>query len=113
MLTKKQLHKAISEFDFLEMDQHSGFTIKCTVNTDIYLKPKWDKLLCVSHWEDFLVQHLPQRYLVRQCVLDRDFDPIVIEMCRQLKRMKLPFKYDENGNQKIPYSMNLFQYFDK
>lgn len=112
VLTKKQLHKAIKDFDFLDMDMNSGFTIKCTVNTDIYLKPKWDKILCISHWEDFLVQHLPQRYLRAQCVMDKDFDPIIIEMCRQIKRMKLPFKYDGEGNQTTPYSMNLYKHFE-
>lgn len=112
VLTKKQLHKVIDEIEFLELDLKSGFTPKCTVNTDIYVKPKWDKVLCISHWENFLVQHLPSRYLQAQCVIDRDFDPIIIEMVRQFRIMKLPYKYDENGNWKNNFSMNLYQYFE-
>lgn len=110
VLTKQQLHKAINEFDFLKMNMNSGFTIKCSVNTDIYLKPKWNKILCISHWEDFLVRHLPSKYLTNQCTLDRDFDPIIVEMCRQVKRMKSPYKYDKDGNSN-KFSMNLNNYF--
>jgi len=113
VLTKNQLNKVIKEIDFLTLDLRSGFTPKCTVNTDIYLKPKWDKVLCISHWEDFLIQHLPNRYLKVLCTHQKDFDPVVIEMCRQVHRIKSPFKYDENGNQTEPYSMNLNQYFGK
>ena len=112
VLTKKQLHKVIDEIDFLEMDKSSGFTIKCTANTDIYVKPNWDKLLCISHWSSSLIQHLPSRYLQALCVRDRDFDPIIIEMCRQLKRIKLPFKYNEHGEQKNDFSMDLHKLFE-
>ncbi len=112
ILTNDQLNKVIREIDFMFMDFKSGFTIKCTANTDIYLKPKWDKVLCISHWDDMLVNHLPNRYLRNLCVRDTDFHPIIIEMVRQIRRMRLPFKYDENGNQINNYSMNLHQYFE-
>lgn len=112
LLTKDQLHKVIKEIDFLDMDFHSGFTIKCTANTDIYLKPKWKKVNCISHWEDFLVCHLPNRYLMNLCTKDTDFDPVVVEMVRQAKRMPLPYKYDKDGKQINDFSMNLFKYFE-
>lgn len=111
VLTKKQLHKAINEMDFLTPNYRSGYTIKCAVNTDVYLRPKWRKVLCLSHWEDFLIQHLPQRYLSNQGCLDRDFDPIIVEMCRQVRKMKFPYKYNNDGLKK-DFSMNLHDYFE-
>ena len=63
ILTKEQLLKIGEMYDFTQFFGHSGYSVKCKVNTDIYQFCGMKKMICISDFEDNLIHHLPNIYI--------------------------------------------------
>ena len=63
ILTKEQLTQAISKLDFLhDVIRDSGYNMKPRAGTDVYTHAGFKKVICISHFNDFLIWHLPNKY---------------------------------------------------
>ena len=63
ILTQNQLLEIGSKFDFTQFFDHSHYSVKCKVNTDIYQFCGLQKVICISEFEDNLIHHLPNVYI--------------------------------------------------
>jgi SAM-dependent methyltransferase len=63
LLSRSQLKRAIASGGFLVGPHERKYDLLVTAGTDPYTQCGFTKLLCVSHFEDFLVAHLPNRYI--------------------------------------------------
>ena len=62
LLTKKQLQRAIDSGRYLVPPYQGKYDLACTASTDPYTVCGFRKLICISHLDDFLVHHLPDKY---------------------------------------------------
>jgi 2-polyprenyl-3-methyl-5-hydroxy-6-metoxy-1,4-benzoquinol methylase len=63
VVTRDQLRRAIDSGGFL-VDPHGGkYDLLCTAGTDIYTQCGMQKLLCISELDEFLIHHLPNKYV--------------------------------------------------
>jgi len=60
---RKQLERAIESGGFVVNPHRERYDLLCTAATDIYTQCGMRKLVCVSHVDDFLVHHLPNKYV--------------------------------------------------
>jgi SAM-dependent methyltransferase len=75
LLSKAQLKRAIASGGFLVGPHDSYCDLLVSAATDPYTQCGFTKLLCLSHFEDFLVAHLPNRYAGSRMGLDAsEFD---------------------------------------
>jgi len=63
MLTRAQLRAAIGSGGFLTGPHKGRYGLPETAATDAYTQCGLKKLVCISHLEDFLVHHLPNKYV--------------------------------------------------
>lgn len=85
ILTKEQLFKIGKKINFLELvnentlltrilrkfrkklglkvERQDKYSVKCKVNTDVFLYGGIKKLICISDFEDNLIHHLPNLYI--------------------------------------------------
>ncbi len=72
--TKEQIRAAILSGGFLVKPHEGIYDMLCTAATDIYTQCNFRKLICISHIDDFLLHHLPNKYIgTRFGVSDREF----------------------------------------
>jgi len=63
VITQAQLRRAIQSGGFL-VDAHEGrYDLLCTAATDPYTQCGFQRLIAISHLDDFLVHHLPNKYV--------------------------------------------------
>jgi 2-polyprenyl-3-methyl-5-hydroxy-6-metoxy-1,4-benzoquinol methylase len=62
LITKKQLQHAIASGNFLVAPYRDKYDMACTASTDPYTRCGYRKLICISHLEDFVVHHTPDKY---------------------------------------------------
>ncbi len=65
VLTQSQLRRAIESGGFLVEPHEGRYNWACTASTDPYTQCGFRKLICISHLEDFLIRHLPEKYAAR------------------------------------------------
>jgi 2-polyprenyl-3-methyl-5-hydroxy-6-metoxy-1,4-benzoquinol methylase len=63
LLTQQQLQNAIESGGFLVPAHSEKYDLLCTAATDPYTQCGFQKVICISHMEDFLVHHLPNKYV--------------------------------------------------
>jgi len=63
MLTRQQLQRAIQSGGFLVGPHQGKHTMLETAATDPYTQCGFTKLICISHLKDFIVHHLPNKYI--------------------------------------------------
>jgi SAM-dependent methyltransferase len=63
LLTRNQLRRAIASGGFLRGPCEGRYDMLCTVATDPYTNCGLRKVICISALEDFLIHHLPNRYV--------------------------------------------------
>jgi SAM-dependent methyltransferase len=63
VLTRAQLQRAIASGGFLVPPYSGKYDLACTAATDPYTRCGFRKLICISKMEDFLVHHLPNKYV--------------------------------------------------
>jgi SAM-dependent methyltransferase len=63
LLTREQLSRSIASGGYL-VDAHEGrYDLLCTAATDPYTQCGFRKVVCVSHFHEFAVHHLPNKYV--------------------------------------------------
>lgn len=62
LVTREQLHQAINSGGFLLDPHERRYQLRETAATDPYTQCGFKKVLCISHLDDFLVAHLPNKY---------------------------------------------------
>lgn len=73
MLSREQLDQAILSGGYLLGPHRGKYDYPESAATDIYTQCGFQKMLCVSHWADFLVHHLPNKYIGRCALEERQF----------------------------------------
>jgi 2-polyprenyl-3-methyl-5-hydroxy-6-metoxy-1,4-benzoquinol methylase len=63
LLTKEQLQKAITSGGFLVPPHDEKYDLLCAAATDPYTQCGLKKVICISHLQDFLIPHLPNKYI--------------------------------------------------
>ena len=63
VLTRGQLRRAIDSGGFLVAPHSEKYDLLCTAATDPYTQCGFQKLICISHLDDFLIHHLPNKYV--------------------------------------------------
>jgi len=63
ILTQQQLQKAIASGGFLVPPHAGRYDMACSAATDPYTRCGLKKLICISHFDDFLVHHIPNKYV--------------------------------------------------
>jgi len=63
VLTQAQLRLAIHSGGFLVPPHQEKYDLLCTASTDPYTQCGFEKVICISHVDDFLVHHLPNKYV--------------------------------------------------
>jgi SAM-dependent methyltransferase len=62
-LTRSQLARAIESGGFLVPPHEHSYGLLETAATDPYTQCGFRKLICLSHFDDFIAQHLPNKYI--------------------------------------------------
>jgi len=68
LLTQKQLKLAIASGGFLREPHEGRYDLLCTAATDPYTSCGFKKVICISHLREFLIRHLPNKYIAELCV---------------------------------------------
>jgi len=63
ILTQDQLKRAIASGGYLVGPHEGRYDMLCTASTDPYTRCGFTKVICISHIQDFLLHHLPNKYL--------------------------------------------------
>lgn len=95
VLTQKQLKKAIQSGGFLVEPYQWKHDLLCTAATDPYIRCGFTKLIPISHFDDFTVHHLSNKYAGR-------FGVAEAEMRSQVNSM---LKLAEGADSPVPLLM--------
>ena len=72
MLTRQQLRRAVDSGGF-SLAPHSGrYDLLCTAATDPYTQCGFSRVICLSHLPEFELHHLPNAYLNRTGLSEKD-----------------------------------------
>jgi 2-polyprenyl-3-methyl-5-hydroxy-6-metoxy-1,4-benzoquinol methylase len=63
VLTQQQLRQAILSGAFLVAPHRGKYDLACSAATDPYTQCGFRKLVCISHLQEFLLHHLPDKYV--------------------------------------------------
>ena len=74
IVTRDHLRRMLRSGGFLVPPHRGRYDLLCTAATDPYAQCGMVKLVCVSHIEEFLIHHLPNKYAGRLGISSRDFD---------------------------------------
>jgi 2-polyprenyl-3-methyl-5-hydroxy-6-metoxy-1,4-benzoquinol methylase len=74
LITREQLKKAISSNGFLVDPHQEKYDLLVSAATDPYTKCGFTKVICISHMEDFLLHHLPNHYIGRMGLEEKEFE---------------------------------------
>ena len=73
LLTREQLKKAVASGGYLGLPREGRYDMLCTAATDPYTSCGFTKVVCVSHFDDFALHHLPDAYVGRFGIAEREF----------------------------------------
>lgn len=81
LLTRRQLQRAIESGGFLVLPHQEKYDLCCTAATDPYTQCGFEKMICVSHLDDFVVHHLSNKYVgvlgIERAELQRQIDVLM------------------------------------
>ena len=75
ILTNEQLRRAINSGGFLVDPHQWKYDLLCTAATDVYTQCGWTKLIPISHFPEFCVEHLSHKYVGKLSVSYDDLQP--------------------------------------
>jgi 2-polyprenyl-3-methyl-5-hydroxy-6-metoxy-1,4-benzoquinol methylase len=82
VLTRAQLNKAIKSGGF-DVPPHQGkYDLLCTAATDVYTQCGLEKLIPISHIDDFTVHHMSNKYVGRMGLDGTEFGKQIEELLR-------------------------------
>lgn len=97
VLTREQLRQAIASGGFL-VGPHSGkYDMLCAAATDPYTRCGLKKMICISRMDDFVVHHLPNKYVGKLGLLREDFQVQVEALQQVAQQPTLARDLLENG----------------
>ncbi|HVN94213.1 MAG TPA: methyltransferase domain-containing protein [Terracidiphilus sp.] len=70
LLTQAQLRSAIKSGGFLVGPHEGRYDLLCTAATDPYTQCGFEKVICVSRIDDFVIHHLPNKYMGTEFGID-------------------------------------------
>jgi len=112
LLTQRQLRRAIESGGFLVRAHSEKYDLLCTAATDPYTQCGFEKLICVSHLDDFLVHHLPNKYVGTKFGVDdtelRRQVGVLLQMGKKGERPKSLFA-TETKFRGLRYSKNYYE----
>lgn len=98
VLTREQLRRAIESGGFL-VGPHSGkYDMLCAAATDPYTRCGLKKMICISRMDDFVVHHLPNKYVGKLGLLHEDFHSQVEALQQLAQKPSLARDLLENGH---------------
>jgi SAM-dependent methyltransferase len=89
LLTREQLRNAIASGGFLVPPHQGKYGLLETAATDPYTQCGFQKLICISHLQDFTVRHLPNKYLNKLGLESTEFNRQIDALLR-LQRSQYP-----------------------
>ena len=89
VLTRHQLKRVIASGGFLVTPHEGRYDMLVSAATDPYTQCGLRKMVCISHLDDFLLPHLPNRYVGTMGLRKEDFLR-QIEVLRSIERSDLP-----------------------
>lgn len=85
LLTRQQLQRAVESGGYLVGPHKGKYDLLCTAATDPYTQCGFKKVICISDLDDFLLHHLPNRYIgnlgAEGAVVRRQVD-VLLKMAR-------------------------------
>ncbi len=91
VLTRSQLRRAIESGGYIVEPHESRFDLLVTAATDPYTQCGFRKVICTSHIDEFILEHLPNAYLGKMG-LDRESFDLQIEALRAIERQEITSK---------------------
>jgi SAM-dependent methyltransferase len=85
ILTQIQLQRAIDSGGFLVEPHQGKYDLACSAATDPYTQCGLEKLICISHLEDFLVHHLSDKYAGKYGLHESEFNNYVRSLLGVMK----------------------------
>ena len=111
LVTQRQLKRAIKSGGFL-VEPHDGkYDLACTASTDIYTQCGFKKLICISHLDDFLVPHLPNKYVGEYGMREEDLKlqiPALLEISEGIRPAQTLFS-PETRLKGTPWSKDYYE----
>jgi SAM-dependent methyltransferase len=101
-LTRNQLARAIESGGFLVPPHEHKYGLLETAATDPYTQCGFRKLICLSHFDEFLVPHLPNKYAGSRLGLDAS------EFCKQIRALLQPRKSPDAGGSLLEPETKMF-----
>lgn len=90
MLTRPQLERAIKSGGFLVAPYEGEYQMREAAATDPYTRCGLTKLICISHIDDFLLHHMPNKYIGQLGIGAADFDCQIQALRRIAAERKAP-----------------------
>ena len=88
LLNKEQLHFVISKIDFLNDNIRDGYNIKPRAGTTPYTSAGLKKVIPISHFKDFMLHHLPNKYRDHIGIYERQMGKFDDTMQRDIKLLE-------------------------
>lgn len=89
MLMKEQLKRAIASGGFLTPPHEGKYDLLCSAATDPYTQCGFTKVICISHFADFEIHHLPNAYVGEAGINQREFNRQLLAL-REVAEGKRP-----------------------
>ena len=89
ILTQAQLKRAIASGGFLVAPHEEKYDLLCAAATDPYTQCGMTKLICISHFDDFLVSHLSNKYIGQVSLEESEFR-LQIKALMEISQEKRP-----------------------
>lgn len=80
VITRAQLGRALVSGRYLVAPHEGRYDLLCTAATDIYTQCGFTKVVSLSHFDDFLLHHLPNKYVGRMGVSVAHFKRMIEAM---------------------------------
>ncbi len=89
LITREQLKKAIASGGYLTPPREGKYDMLCTAATDPYTQCGFTKVICISHFGEFELHHLPNAYVGKFGISDHEFIS-QLQALLDVSRGKLP-----------------------
>ncbi len=111
VLTQAQLRRAIASGGFLVGPHEGKYDLLCSAATDPYTQCGFAKMICVSHITDFLIHHLPDKYVGQLGIGAAQFDAQLQELLKIAHdgTNPTPMLSGHYGVQTTPFNKNYYE----